>query len=71
MIQDLVEAIVVGFCGWYLRHHREWERERVRLWKLGLPWALMPDEPDRNRRLGLTRIDMRCQLVIWQWRDSQ
>jgi hypothetical protein len=63
MIRDVVAAIVVGFAHWYLANHRAWERERVRLWKLGLPWMAMPAEPDGNR--GLTTIELRCRMVTW------
>jgi hypothetical protein len=67
VIRDIVTAIVVGFTHWYLANYRDWERERVRLWELGFPWMAMPDEPEENRRLGLTRTEMRCRLVQVQF----
>jgi len=65
MITDIAAALVVGFAHWYLANFRNWERERVRLWKLGLPWEAMQNEPNENRRLGLTTIEMRCRMLCW------
>ncbi len=70
MIHDVIASIIVGFTHWYLASYRDWERERVRLWKLGLPWEAMPDEPAENRRLGLTRTSMRCIMVQIQFARS-
>lgn len=65
----IVEAIVVGFAHWYLANYRTWQRERLRLWKLGAPWMAMVDEPEETRRLGLTTTEMRCRMVIWHHAD--
>jgi hypothetical protein len=63
MIRDVATAIVVGFAHWYLANHRVWERERIRLWKLGFSPMDMPTEPESNR--GRTTIEMRCRMVTW------
>ena len=64
MIDLICRAIVLGGAAKYLVELRPNGRERMRLWKLGLPWMAMPIEPE-NRR-GLTSLEMLCKLTLWQ-----
>jgi hypothetical protein len=66
MISDILTAILVGHCLWWLSMHRLWERERIRLWKLGLPIHAMPPWD-----AGAVTMEMRSRMVHWYWQDHQ